>query len=192
MSAHCEFTMPKRFLAAVLVVACGAASSGQTRTGVSRTPWGHPDLQGRWTNATVTLVERPVEFGAKEFFTADEAAEYSKTALERFLAANNFTTEAAISGEFVPGIWVEERDIVASRRTSLIVGPTGRVPALTFAARARLDARNLQRKQTPDATPRWTALRVRVPRGESRAGEHPQRRSSDGTNSVMSGFSRTS
>jgi hypothetical protein len=118
MSAHSEFTMPKRFLAAVLVVACGAAASGQTRTGVSRTPWGHPDLQGRWTNATVTLVERPVEFGAKEFFTAEEAAEYSKTALERFLAAT-------------------------------------------------------------DATPRWTALRVRVPRGESRAGEHPQRRSSD-------------
>jgi hypothetical protein len=153
--------MPKRFLAAVLVVAFGAASSGQTRTGVPRTPWEHPDLQGRWTNATVTLVERPVEFGAKEFFTAEEAAEYSKTALERFLAANNFTTEAAISGEFVPGVWVEQRDIVASRRTSLIVGPTGRVPALTPAARTRLDARNGQRKQNPDDGPEARPLNER-------------------------------
>jgi hypothetical protein len=79
--------------------------AGQTpRTG-PRTPWGHPDLQGRWTNATITLLERPVEFGDREFFTEAEAAEYSKTALERFLAGNTFTEEAAISGEFVPGVW---------------------------------------------------------------------------------------
>ena len=38
-----------------------------------RTPWGHPDLQGRWTNATVTPLERPADLGAKEFFTESEA-----------------------------------------------------------------------------------------------------------------------
>ena len=129
--------MPKLFLAAALAASFGAAVSGQTRSAIPRTPWGHPDLQGRWTNATLTLVERPIEFGAKEFFTEEEAAEYSKTALERFLAAIDFTQEAAISGEFVPGVWVEERSIVPTRRTSLIVGPTGRVPPLTAAARER-------------------------------------------------------
>ena len=40
-----------------------------------RTPWGHPDLQGRWTNATVTPLERPTDLGDKEFFTEAEAAE---------------------------------------------------------------------------------------------------------------------
>ena len=150
--------MPKRFLAAVLVVAFGAGSSGQTRTSVPRTPWGHPDLQGRWTTATVTLLERPVEFGAKEFFTEQEAAEYSKTALERFLAAINFTEEAAISGEFEPGVWVEERGIVPTRRTSLIIGPTGRIPALTPGAQARANARNAQRKQNPDDGPEARTL----------------------------------
>jgi hypothetical protein len=153
--------MLRSFLAVILVVGCGAAASGQTSSATPRTPWGHPDLQGRWTNATVTLLERPVEFGAKEFFTVAEATEYSKTALERFLAANNFTEEAAISGEFVPGVWVEERSIVPTRRTSLIVGPTGRIPALTPSARARVDARNAQRKQNPADGPEARALNER-------------------------------
>ena len=26
-----------------------------------RTPWGHPDLQGMWTNETITPFERPAE-----------------------------------------------------------------------------------------------------------------------------------
>lgn len=112
-----------------------------------RTAWGHPDLQGRWTNATVTPLERPKELGAKEYFTADEAAEYQKQALERFLASINFTQEAAISGEFVEGVWVEERAIVPTRRTSLIVGPDGRIPPFTPEGRQRADARDARRKQ---------------------------------------------
>ena len=153
--------MWKRLIAAAFVVAFGAVSAGQTPRAGPRTPWGHPDLQGRWTNATITLLERPVEFGAKEFFTEAEAAEYSKTALERFLAGNSFTEEAAISGEFEPGVWVEERSIVPTRRTSLIVGPTGRIPALTPFAKARVDARNAQRKQNPADGPEARALNER-------------------------------
>jgi hypothetical protein len=143
--------------ALIVAVAGGIGPSAQTGSSVPRTPWGHPDLQGRWTNATVTLLERPVELGAKEYFTAEEAAEYSKTALERFLKGIDFTEEAAISGEFAPGVWVEERSIVPTRRTSLIVGPTGRIPALTASAKARADARNAEREQDggdgPEARP---------------------------------------
>ncbi len=109
----------------------------------------------------MTLLERPVEFGAKEFFTEQEAAEYSKTALERLLEAINFTEEAAISGEFEPGVWVEERSIVPTRRTSLIIGPSGRVPSLTPAAQARADGRNAQRKQHPDDGPEARAIAER-------------------------------
>jgi hypothetical protein len=138
--------MPKSFVAAVLVVAFGAASSGQTRSAVPRTPWGHPDLQGRWTNFTLTLVERPTEFGGKEYFTEAEAAEYLLTAHKRFLAAINFTEEAALSGEFEPGVWGEERGLVPTGRTSLIVGPNGRVPPFTAAAQQRTAARAAQRR----------------------------------------------
>src|SRR4029077_6694045 len=47
-----------------------------------RTPAGHPDLQGVWTTATVTPLERPAEFGDKAFLTAAEAAEYEKRMAE--------------------------------------------------------------------------------------------------------------
>src|SRR5262245_57452407 len=78
-----------------------SAQAPRPKTAASpKTPWGHPDLQGRWTTATLTPLERPSELGAKEFFTEDEAREYSKTALDRFLKQNNLVDEAAISGEF--------------------------------------------------------------------------------------------
>ena len=34
-----------------------------------RTADGQPDLQGMWTNATITPFERPSEFAGKEFLT---------------------------------------------------------------------------------------------------------------------------
>jgi len=39
-----------------------------------RTADGQPDLQGIWTNATVTPLERPAELGDKQFLTEKEAA----------------------------------------------------------------------------------------------------------------------
>src|SRR6202011_4267805 len=44
----------------------------------SRTPDGQPDLQGFWTNNTVTPMERPKGLGAKEFYTEQEMAENAK------------------------------------------------------------------------------------------------------------------
>src|SRR2546423_1935508 len=43
-----------------------------------RTPDGHPDLRGYWTNATFTPLERPAELAGKEFMTDAEAAAYEK------------------------------------------------------------------------------------------------------------------
>ena len=48
-----------------------------------RTPDGQPDFQGNWAIATLTPLERPAEFGGKEFLTEQEAAEYEKRTLER-------------------------------------------------------------------------------------------------------------
>ncbi len=109
--------------------------------GARRTPWGHPDLQGRWSNATLTPLERPAALGTKEFFTREEAAAYEADALTRYLTATNLTAETELAGETTPELWGEARSIVPTLRTSLIVGPTGRVPALTPEARARLSAR---------------------------------------------------
>jgi hypothetical protein len=125
---------------AAFVIAAGLAATvlGQTPSStVPRTPWGHPDLQGVWTNETLTLLERPLELGSKEYFTEAEATEYLKTALDRLLASVNLQQDAALSGEFTPGLWVDVRALVPTRRTSLIVGPTGRIPPLVPAARTR-------------------------------------------------------
>src|SRR5688500_6019008 len=39
----------------------------------SITAWGDPDLQGIWTNSTITPLERPAKFAGREFMTEEEA-----------------------------------------------------------------------------------------------------------------------
>ena len=53
-----------------------------------RTPDGHPDLQGVWSYATLTPLERPTELAGKQVLTEQEAAEYQKRVLEEADAPN--------------------------------------------------------------------------------------------------------
>ena len=39
-----------------------------------RTPWGDPDLQGSYTNKTITPLERPENLADKPFLTEEEVA----------------------------------------------------------------------------------------------------------------------
>src|SRR5215212_6124084 len=48
---------------------------------VPRLPDGAPDLQGVWTNATATPMERSPELGERRAYTEQEAAAISKAAL---------------------------------------------------------------------------------------------------------------
>src|SRR5881409_3653911 len=110
----------------VMMTCASLASSAQTWT-PPRTPDGHPDLQGFWTNASITPLERPRELGAKEFFTEEEAAEDRKRALVPASTAQRSGTEAHY--EFTQfGLDRTQFQIAFSRRTSMIVGPDGRVP----------------------------------------------------------------
>ena len=64
-------------LAAILFLASAtvlAQSPVKTYT-PPKTAWGDPDLQGIFTNATITPFERPPEFAGKEFLTEKEVAE---------------------------------------------------------------------------------------------------------------------
>ena len=52
------------------------AKPAQSNAALARTPDGHPDLEGVWTNATITRMERLPEFNGKLAVTDAEAAKY--------------------------------------------------------------------------------------------------------------------
>ena len=56
--------------------AAGGSPACRGQAQALRTPWGDPDLQGKWSNATLTPLQRPAELKDKEFFTEEEAKAY--------------------------------------------------------------------------------------------------------------------
>ena len=126
------------------------------------TPWGDPDLQGVWSNQTPVPLERPAALANKPFFTAAEAAELEKNALQSTL--KNVAATIATSGEFNE-VWLESGKGRVNRRlrTSLVAEPEdGRIP-FTPEGRARWAA-------TPDLqTERITGKTLAADRPEDRA-----------------------
>jgi hypothetical protein len=100
----------------------------------AKTADGHPDLQGYWTNATFTPLERPAEFAGKEFLTEAEAVAYAK---KRELQENS---QAKTDIHYDNVLWQTESYAknVSARRSSLIFDPAdGKVPPLTPEAQRR-------------------------------------------------------
>ena len=62
--------------------AAKVTATGKTFT-PARTPDGQPDLQGVWTNNTVTPLQRPKELAGKEFYTEEELAAVIKKERQR-------------------------------------------------------------------------------------------------------------
>jgi hypothetical protein len=54
-------------IAAVSAVLAPVVIGQVSKWAIQRTADGQPDLQGYWTNATFTPLERPAEFAGKEF-----------------------------------------------------------------------------------------------------------------------------
>ena len=141
-----------RVVAVLIVIAPGStAAQPPDGTDIPRTPWGRPELNGVWVNGTTTPLERPEPFGDREFLAEGEEEELRKlTTFDRLrihtsLVPSESTTRlrqnervlAVEGGE----AWRERG--TQSGRTSLVTGPTGRIPALTPAAHERLaDGRN--------------------------------------------------
>jgi hypothetical protein len=105
-----------------------------------RTPWGAPDLQGTWSFATVTPLERPANV-TKPFLTPEEIAAIEK----RAIVAATDEARGADAARDVAGayndFWWDRGTRVAGRRSSLIVEPEdGKLPALTPEARKWADS----------------------------------------------------
>ena len=116
-----------------------ASSKGYT---APRTPDGQPDLQGIWSSATVTPLERPAEFANKEFLTPAEVVEYERAARERNNQDNRSKDRTTdVASAYNDAWWDRGTKVVKTRRTSLVVDPpNGRLPARTPEALAKLSA----------------------------------------------------
>jgi len=113
-----------------------ATDTPSDKTWSKRTPDGQPDIQGIWSNATITPFERPVALGNKAFLTEEEAAKAEQR------AAQNRLDHAPRPGEVgdYNALWIDSGTrVVKTHQTSLVVDPEdGRVP-LTPGAEAKRD-----------------------------------------------------
>jgi len=98
------------------------------------------DLEGIWSNATITPLERPADLGGKATFTPEEAAAYEKQVVARGNVDNRPKNAEADVASAYNQFWYDRgTKAVGTRRTSLIVDPPdGRIPALTAEAQKRV------------------------------------------------------
>ena len=152
-------------IAAVLavLVAAPAPCAGQIENSnagdwiAPRTPDGQPDIQGVWTNSTMTPLERPADMGDKPFYSEAEASELDAAARERRARASGpggtrlqRLPPGSRFGGYNAAIWSAARSIAPTRRTSMVVDPPdGRVP-LRPAAEERRDYLVANRSDTYD------------------------------------------
>ena len=135
-------------LVGFLAIAIALPAPGQTRStpeskrtgakAIPRAPDGHPDLQGVWTNATITPMERPAALAGKATLTDAEAKVLEKKDLPARLWTAT-STAALTAPPAAPGVgaynnlFVDRGSELARvdgvKRTSLIVDPPdGKVP----------------------------------------------------------------
>jgi len=109
----------------VIAWICVVPGFGQTPAQArSVTPDGQPELQGFWTNATVTPLERPAALAGKEFFTEAERAENEKKSLAAVTVESLGGTTAHYDfNQF--GLNPSQSKVAPNLRTSADCGPAG-------------------------------------------------------------------
>jgi hypothetical protein len=103
-----------------------------------KTPWGEPDLQGTFSNRTITPFERPANVNGREYFTPEEVAALEKSASERSGDEGRSRGTRGDVERAYNDFWWDRGTKVTTLRTSLVIDPPdGRVPPLTDEARRR-------------------------------------------------------
>ena len=120
-----------------------AASQSEDSSAVARTSWGDPDLQGVWSYATVTPLQRPAGVDNRQFFTAEEVAAWNARA-----KADRPDRPGVDPGAY-NAFWVDRGEVLPDRRTSQIVDPaSGRLP-LNANGQAQVAALTEHRRMHP-------------------------------------------
>ena len=141
-----------------LVVLASVATAGQESAGwtAPKTPWGDPDVQGIWTNETITTFERPATFADKAVLTEEEARALElqnaelRAARDEIRAVDENRVVVApllpyLTSRAAPGgsneFWKDPgSEVVETRQTSLVVDPPDGRIAVRHDAEATLDA----------------------------------------------------
>lgn len=129
----------KKKIAVSFLIVLGAplAALAQDDYQVPRTEWGQPDLQGVWNFSSDIPMQRPAQYGTRQFLTAAEIEE-----IKVRQAASDAASDSALNIEGVDesynDFWVENAGIGDSVRTSHIIYPEdGQMPALVEGAVGR-------------------------------------------------------
>jgi len=122
----------------ILLVACLSANAlpAAENFTLPRLPNGQPDLQGVWTNPTITPMERPENLQGRDFLTDDEIASMEQRVANARAESERRPENFSPYNQF----WLDSGDSVLSTgQTSLVVDPPeGRVP-IRPEAEARRD-----------------------------------------------------
>lgn len=122
-------TWPLLFL--LIPMAAGAQTSTSP---LPRTPGGKPDMQGTWTNASVTPFERPPELAGRAFVTEAEAAQWEALVRARSTDASRRPDDVANVNEG----WLDAGSrMLKTRQTSLVVDPPDGIVPLRPEAEAK-------------------------------------------------------
>ena len=96
---------------------------GQTQSDSNaRTSWGDPNLQGTWSYASLTPLQRPTSLAEREYYSEEEAA-------ERNIAVTRDVAPPPGSVGSYNALWFDRGSVSPDLRTSLITEPSnGRLP----------------------------------------------------------------
>jgi hypothetical protein len=105
-----------------------SAPAAKTKTwSVPRLPDGHPDLQGVWTNATLTPLQRLPQFASKATLTEAEAAAFEKAQQETAEADKHADTPERDRDQAYNRLFIDRGSnlerVDGQIRTSLIIDP---------------------------------------------------------------------
>jgi hypothetical protein len=132
-----------------LLASIGAVAVMLAAPVAAQTKSNHPDLQGFWTNATITTVERPAAFAGKKTVSDAEAKAWEQKQDKELKDQDGqsdgpLIAAAGSSGTGGYNVLFVDRGSELARvdgqaRTSLVVDPEdGKIPPVTAAARQRM------------------------------------------------------
>ena len=139
LAAAVAVTIALPLVSSTLVAQSNSAGAPTSKPyAAPKTPWGEPDLQGTFSNRTITPFERPANVNGREFFTPEEVAAMEKSAAARNGDEGRTRGTRGDVERAYNDFWWDRGTKVTTLRTSMVVDPPdGRVPPVTEEARKR-------------------------------------------------------